>query len=70
MSVIKLKPCPFCGSEARLLLNAKRKIYGKDEYRTGVVACCNVCEARMFYGSEKLAIEAWNRRTKDDGTGG
>ena len=58
----ELKPCPFCGGEARLLLNAKRKIYGKDEYRTGVVACCNVCEARMFYGSEKLAIEAWNRR--------
>lgn len=58
----ELKSCPFCGGEARLLLNAKRKIYGKDEYRTGVVVCCNVCEARMFYGSEKLAIEAWNRR--------
>lgn len=61
----KLKPCPFCGGEARLLLNAKRKIYGKDEYRTGVVVCCNVCEARMFYGSENLAIEAWNRRVED-----
>ena len=59
-----LKPCPFCGGEARLLLNAKRKIYGTDEYRTGVVACCNVCEARMFYGSEKLTIEAWNRRSQ------
>ena len=64
----KLKPCPFCGGEARLLLNAKRKIYGKDEYRTGVVACCNVCEARMFYGSEKLAIEAWNRRAENERT--
>jgi Lar family restriction alleviation protein len=63
---LKLKPCPFCGGEARLLLNAKRKIYGKDEYRTGVVACCNVCEARMFYGSEKLAIEAWNRRARNE----
>lgn len=61
-TVAKLKPCPFCGGEARLLRNAKRKIYGKDEYRTGVVAYCNVCEARMFYGSEKLALEAWNRR--------
>lgn len=64
--MIELKPCPFCGGEARLLLNAKRKIYGKDEYRTGVVACCNVCEARMFYGSEKLAIEAWNRREEPE----
>ena len=58
----ELKPCPFCGGESRLLHNAKRKIYGKDEYRIGVVACCNVCEARMFYGSENLATEAWNRR--------
>ena len=62
----KLKPCPFCGGEARLLLNAKRKIYGKDEYKTGVVACCNVCEARMFYASEELAIKAWNRRADND----
>ena len=61
----KLKPCPFCGGEARLLLNAKRKIYGKDEYKTGVVACCNVCEARMFYASEELAIKAWNRRVNN-----
>lgn len=59
----KLRECPFCGGEARLIRNARRKIYGKDEYRVGVVACCNVCEARMFYGSEKLAIEAWNRRS-------
>ena len=58
-----LQKCPFCGGEARLIHNARRKIYGKDEYRVGVVACCNVCEARMFYGSEKLAIEAWNRRS-------
>lgn len=57
-----LKSCPFCGGESLLLHNAKRKIYGKDEYRIGVVACCNVCEARMFYGSESLATEAWNRR--------
>lgn len=58
-----LRKCPFCGGEARLIRNARRKIYGKDEYRVGVVACCDVCEARMFYGSEKLAIEAWNRRS-------
>jgi hypothetical protein len=44
----------------------KEKIYGKNEYRTGVVACCNVCEARMFYGSEKLAIDAWNRRAGEN----
>lgn len=63
-----LRKCPFCGGEARLIRNARRKIYGKDEYRVGVVACCDVCEARMFYGSEKLAIEAWNRRAENERT--
>ena len=58
----ELKPCPFCGGMAHIAHNAKRKIYGKDEYRTGVAIYCGVCEARMFYISEKLAIEAWNRR--------
>lgn len=63
---VELKPCPFCGGMAHIDYNAKRKIYGKDEYRTGVAIYCGVCEARMFYVSEELAIKAWNRRTSDE----
>lgn len=57
----KLKLCPFCGGKAFLAHGAKRKIYGKDEYRTGTAVYCGVCEARMFYANPKLAVEAWNR---------
>lgn len=60
----KLKPCPFCGGTAHIAYDAKRKIYGKDEYRSGVAIYCGVCEARMFYPSQKLAVESWNRRAK------
>lgn len=61
----KLKKCPFCGGEARLLRYARKK-YGKDEYIIGTAVCCGVCDARIFFRSETLAIEAWNRRVKDD----
>lgn len=61
----KLKLCPFCGGKAFLAHGAKRKIYGKDEYRTGTAVYCGVCEARMFYANPKLAVEAWNRRAND-----
>lgn len=61
-----LKPCPFCGGKAWLARNAKRKIYGKDEYRVGVSVYCGVCEARMFYGTEEEAIKAWNRRVANE----
>ena len=62
----ELKPCPFCGGMAHIGYNAKRKIYSKDEYKTGVAIYRGVCEARMFYVSEELAIKAWNRRASDD----
>ena len=58
----ELKPCPFCGGMAHIEYNAK-----------GVAIYCGVCGARlfgrtekhvveaMFYRTEKLAVEAWNR---------
>ncbi len=60
-----IKPCPFCGGEAMLVHNATRKIYGTDRYMTGVAIGCDTCTVNMFFGSEKLAIEAWNRRTSE-----
>lgn len=57
----KLKQCPFCGGEAILVHNAVRKnVWGRDV--RGTVIGCDNCQATMFYQSEKLAIEAWNRR--------
>lgn len=62
MSEIKLKPCPFCGGEARLQRKNKKH---------GYYVICKKCGCRtpyfqyQFDSLEKLretAIEAWNTR--------
>ena len=57
MTETKLKPCPFCGSEAE---------FNSDEFGEGV--CCKSCGATLhngLYGEEgrKLASADWNTRT-------
>ena len=68
----ELKPCPFCGGEARLYDEIDNRRLGACIKRCFVV--CNNCyasggEANDFnvkYGDyEKLAIELWNRRAND-----
>ena len=49
----KLKPCPFCGSEA--VINIRH------------FAICTGCDASTaFFGSDKEAVEAWNTRAEHD----
>ena len=50
----ELKPCPFCGGDAKIV---------DVEDLKGFFALCKHCNAstRIFY-SEEVAIEAWNRR--------
>ena len=62
----ELKPCPFCNGSAYIIRMVPKKVYGADKtVKTvyGVKIYCDCCNAEMFYMSEKLAIEAWNRRT-------
>jgi len=69
---LKLKPCPFCGSD-------DVKVFGneKDHY---YVACCNsVCfcslgelylpqdEAYHMFGNKESAADNWNRRADTNG---
>ena len=64
----KLKPCPFCGGQARMkhgkynLLGA----YGTEEtarYWSGVFCiACGVEQPIRRYSTKEQAIEAWNRR--------
>ena len=50
----KLKPCPFCGGEAKI---------NKREYSIE----CTRCSAYMgYFYTKQEAIEAWNRRVTDD----
>lgn len=58
----KLKPCPFCGGEAKV------KAYSNGTHFWCQVSCdrCGVTQdgIRNDYG-EKQAVEAWNRRAKE-----
>ena len=59
----ELKPCPFCGSKASL--------HEKPAKQAWIVECTNgTCPASYMIGwdyeTEKEAIEAWNRRAKDE----
>lgn len=60
----KIKPCPFCGGEARLLHGSE----GLTGTRTSFVKCgeCG-CRTSAFavdarYSSDERVIEIWNKR--------
>ena len=56
-----IKPCPFCGSEAELIVF-------NYEYGTVTVGCSNEdCDITMGKGffSDEEAIEAWNNRATE-----
>lgn len=65
MKTHDLKPCPFCGGEAYI---CKENIpYHPTLY---AVDCgndkCLVDPSTEFYEDKEEAIEAWNRRVKDE----
>lgn len=63
----KLKPCPFCGGEAKLV-----KISDKmgNLLIMGYKAKCSNCRCsprpNNYTGNKQEAIEEWNRRAKDE----
>ena len=61
----ELKPCPFCGGDARVCADptATRDTLGR---KWAFNVCCDKCCATtgVAYSVDK-AIEAWNRRTED-----
>ena len=63
MEETKLKPCPFCGGQGRIITKSW------DLFLTAVYVECENCEARtgLVEGGSlkverKLAIEQWNNR--------
>ena len=55
--MIELKPCPFCGGKARIMLEEEDL---PDTSFHNVY--CTVCGAQFWVKSKSEAIEAWNRR--------
>lgn len=56
----ELKPCPFCGEEAKII----KMTFGGVSYQVICVRCSANLDKRFAYEDE--AIEAWNRRVKDE----
>ena len=52
-----LKPCPFCGSFARLTGKWCKKYWVRCAY--------DKCNASVYADTEEKAIEYWNRRAKE-----
>ena len=62
METTILKPCPFCGSYDVGITNRYYTVFDDQYY-----CFCSECGAHTTYKlSQKKAIEAWNRRGKDD----
>ncbi len=57
----KLKPCPFCGGEAQLMINEL------EDTQEGTVMCmtCYVTSTTQKSDNWKEAIEAWNTRAQE-----
>ena len=50
----KLKPCPFCGSEAEvMLMNNSKSLYH---------VFCKNCFAMLALGSKEDVVRGWNKR--------
>ena len=56
-----LKPCPFCGGDAKIIYNrslAERK-------KHGYLIMCNQCGGSHQGGARWIAKENWNRRPNE-----
>ena len=54
----KLKPCPFCGGEAKVV----------EKFPPYYIVECTKCPAsvgRMWFGERSEAVDAWNQREGD-----
>lgn len=63
----ELKPCPFCGSKAKIFDTMDGEWYvscSQSEYQeTGII--CSCIPSTWIYDTKEDAIEAWNRRASD-----
>ena len=57
----ELKPCPFCGGEARHILYHNKECTWVRHY----VQCLRCDGKTSKYMNREIAIESWNRRAED-----
>lgn len=66
MSDAELKPCPFCGGMAEILITSKNRIEEQKRGRAHLVRCkiCRASSVAEF--DEDKTVERWNRRIADE----
>lgn len=66
MNEPELKPCPFCGGMAEILITSKNRIEEQKRGRAHLVRCkiCRASSVAEF--NENNAVERWNRRIADE----
>lgn len=57
-----LKPCPFCGGEAKM--NIHRFAGLSNSYGVECKEC--MTQSSQFFATREQAIAAWNRRANDE----
>lgn len=66
MADVKLKPCPFCGSEAEIVwdVDAGYNSFPEENYHVRCIRCG--CDLGGVFGfeTEEEAAETWNRRAE------
>ena len=66
----KLKPCPFCGGEAKIVHRKKKDVFDIGCY-VSLMCPANICidpkctECGDGYSYKEEAIHLWNRRVSD-----
>lgn len=67
----ELKPCPFCGGEARLKRINGYYGYTSDAYSVECLCCgATIKKSNGYRDLTNSVISSWNRRAKDDTTRG
>ena len=61
----ELKPCPFCGGEARISADPEATRDSQGRLWAFTVVCDSCCATSGLTYSPDRATEAWNRRAED-----
>ena len=66
MNEPELKPCPFCGGMAEILITFRKRIEEQKMGRAHLVRC-KICRASSVaeFDVDKT-VERWNRRVSDE----
>lgn len=65
----ELKPCPFCGGEAKIVDQSSRRTDGSSFGGKWKYIRCTKCAYKSelyFWDDRKTMIDDWNRRADDD----